>query len=149
MSKRCSICKETRPLADFHRRSAAKDGLAPQCKECTSQNNKDRYLNRRGRKGPGFNDKDYYLRKYYGITEVDFKELLASQNNCCPICGSGNPIGKGWAVDHDHSCCPGKQSCGKCVRAVLCTECNLGLGKFRDSPVYLRKAADYLEKHGR
>jgi len=33
------------------------------------------------------------------------------------------------------------------VRAVLCFTCNGGLGRFRDSPEVLRRAAAYLEGH--
>ena len=28
-------------------------------------------------------------------------------------------------VDHDHSCCEGGNSCGKCIRGVLCRGCNM------------------------
>lgn len=27
-------------------------------------------------------------------------------------------------MDHDHSCCPGAYSCGRCLRGVLCGGCN-------------------------
>lgn len=31
-------------------------------------------------------------------------------------------------IDHDHACCPGNESCGKCIRGVLCGSCNVILG---------------------
>jgi len=49
------------------------------------------------------------------------------------------------AVDHDHKCCPGKTSCGQCVRGLLCWNCNDTLATFRDNPEKLRGLAHYLE----
>jgi hypothetical protein len=53
------------------------------------------------------------------------------------------------AVDHDHSCCPGKKSCGKCIRGVVHMACNIALGLMKDDPVMLRSAARYVEEHVR
>jgi Recombination endonuclease VII. len=76
-------------------------------------------------------------------------------NPGCDICGA-NILGQtrhaGMAersdlcVDHDHSCCPGSTSCGKCVRGFLCTHCNKGIGHFSDEPARVRAAADYLDR---
>jgi hypothetical protein len=59
----------------------------------------------------------------------------------CGICSGPGPL----QVDHDHACCPGKYSCGACVRGFLCNNCNNGLGRFKDDTARLRAAADYVE----
>lgn len=42
-------------------------------------------------------------------------------------------------VDHDHNT--------GAVRSLLCKECNTGIGAMRDTPHYLRAAANYVEYH--
>src|ERR1035437_5195185 len=70
------------------------------------------------------------LKDLYGITIKEYLDLLASQGGVCAICGAEDPGTKkgGWCVDHDHSCCPGKKTCGNCIRGLLCRDCNSGLG---------------------
>lgn len=84
------------------------------------------------------------LRLRYSLTVEEYEALLDSQGGVCAICGGVNRSGHRLAVDHDHACCPGKTSCGRCVRALLCSNCNLGLGKFRDDPLLLAAAIEYL-----
>lgn len=90
------------------------------------------------------------LRKY-GLTPEQFDELLAAQGGRCKICGTDNPVRgtrvETWCVDHDHACCPGKTSCGKCVRGLLCSHCNRGLGFFGDSLTIIESAAAYLRHY--
>ena len=54
---------------------------------------------------------------------------------------------KAIVIDHDHSCCPGSTSCGKCVRGVLCGECNLMIGLGKDRQDILVSASEYLIKY--
>ena len=78
------------------------------------------------------------LRKY-GLTLLDYDEMVKTQDGRCRICGTTDSgiAGEVWAVDHDHLT--------KRVRALLCSDCNAGLGLFDDDPERLRAAADYLE----
>jgi hypothetical protein len=63
-------------------------------------------------------------------------------DQCCGLCGTaGIPL----VIDHDHACCPNGNSCGDCVRGLLCRPCNGALGMFREDPILLRRAADYVE----
>jgi Recombination endonuclease VII len=64
-------------------------------------------------------------------------ELFERQNGTCAICGREEwEKVKVLGVDHDHKT-------GR-VRGLLCTDCNMGLGKFKDDPALLRKAIKYL-----
>ena len=83
--------------------------------------------------------------KKHNINQEIYDFMLAKQSGMCAIC-EGDPGQKGFHVDHDHTCCSGKGSCGKCVRSLLCNLCNAGLGNFRDSPELLNKAIFYLKE---
>jgi hypothetical protein len=81
-----------------------------------------------------------------GLSMTAYEAMLEKQGNCCAICGTDSPGGKGrWHVDHDHACCGRKRACEKCIRGLLCAACNIGIGYMKDDPALLRKAADYLE----
>lgn len=84
----------------------------------------------------------YALKTAYGLTLEGFTLLLQSQGGKCAICGQ-SPTGKrkdAFHVDHCHKT--------GIVRGILCPACNHGIGKFKDDPKLLRKAASYLEGDG-
>lgn len=83
--------------------------------------------------------------RMYGLTSVQFDEILALQRGKCAICETDTPGGHGWMIDHDHACCRGLGSCGACVRGILCHSCNIALGNLNDSTNLLRNAIKYLE----
>lgn len=82
-----------------------------------------------------------HLKNKYGITPEDYYTLLRAQNERCAICGTTEALGRCgvFVVDHCHKT--------ERVRALLCSRCNLTIGKMGDCPTLLRKAADYLEFH--
>ena len=83
--------------------------------------------------------------KRYGLTPAAWDAMLAAQDGKCSVCATSTPGGYGtWHIDHDHACCSGVNSCGSCVRGLLCARCNLGLGYFNDSPDTLASAMAYL-----
>lgn len=97
----------------------------------------DQYRERHRQPG----SRKFYMREYlYGISEDEFTALLEAQGGTCAICGSDEWPGKDNAphVDHDHKT--------GVVRGILCSNCNHGLGKFKDDPKRLRAAAEYLER---
>lgn len=89
--------------------------------------------------------RDIRLVETYGLSAAEVDAIIAANQGLCPICERAT---KRWAVDHDHSCCPGqgKNTCGGCVRGIICDTCNRGIGSFQDSPDALRRAAEYLER---
>jgi ribosomal protein L11 methylase PrmA len=87
------------------------------------------------------------LMRTFKITASEWAAKLATQGFKCAICKTEVPKGFGtWHTDHNHACCSGIKSCGKCVRGLLCYSCNSGLARFKDSPELLRAAAIYIEE---
>lgn len=84
------------------------------------------------------------LRIRYGMTVAEYEAQLAAQEGVCMICGQPpNPSGVRAAsrlhIDHDHA--TGRN------RALICLNCNRGLGYFKDDPDLMRAAAAYIERH--
>ncbi len=88
----------------------------------------------------------HQLKQLYGLSLEDYNSILKMQKGHCAICPTTpKENGQALAVDHDHKCCPGKgKSCGKCIRGLLCSVCNLCIGLIRDNPMVAIKMFDYL-----
>lgn len=84
--------------------------------------------------------KNLHLKRKYGITLKEYKEILLSQDNRCSICNRHKDDFKiHLAVDHNHTT-------GK-VRGLLCSNCNNVLGHAHDNIDVLKKSIVYLKKH--
>ncbi|MGV9364493.1 endonuclease VII domain-containing protein [Amycolatopsis sp. NPDC003731] len=84
------------------------------------------------------------LEKVYSISAEDYQRLYQAQGGKCAWCRRATGKTKALAVDHDHACCAGPTSCGRCVRGLLCGPCNQELGRAGDSPDFFRRAIEYL-----
>jgi hypothetical protein len=87
-----------------------------------------------------------YVEKTYSITEPQYQAILREQGGVCYLCQRAKGNGKKrLSVDHDHACCPGPISCGRCVRGLLCKPCNRDvLGHLRDEVDAFRRGIEYL-----
>lgn len=82
----------------------------------------------------------------FGVDADRYQEMLREQSGVCAICeqperspdkASGKT--KDLAIDHNHKT--------GAVRALLCSNCNRGLGLFDDNLELLSKAINYLARH--
>ncbi len=82
----------------------------------------------------------------FGIPAEVYWALYEFQGGRCAIlnCRATGKTRR-LAVDHDHKCCPGRTSCGKCVRGLLCNPHNEMFGRNGDNPDVFRDMAYYLE----
>lgn len=145
----CPDCEGWLPKIEFYADRRTRSGLT---RRCRTHHSKGSYAARKRSKQFDTPSKRYdynrsRLLDSYGLTQEAYDNLFASQGNACAICQRKDSIGNGWVIDHDHSCCPVqgvRKRCGKCVRGILCTNCNTALGKFRDDPAILRRALLYI-----
>ena len=116
----CGFCNKYQPFVNFKQVSDDRSlsGYFGQCKVCC-------------------------LIKRHNLTRADYDSMLNKQNNSCAICFQSTTT---WHIDHDHKCCPGKLSCGKCVRGILYGPCNTGIGMLKEDPTIMLSAIEYLER---
>ena len=167
--KLCPKCQVEKDEADFHRNSRTGKPRS-WCRACTNADNlarakanpeKTAARSRAWREANPeraaavalaryHRDKDKsradYMRSRF---KVEWQTLWDQQGGLCACCGE--PMLRegreklSAVVDHDHKCCSGRTSCGKCVRGLVHWRCNLVLGYANDDPHLLQRAAAYLE----
>lgn len=172
-TKFCKKCNSTKSVDEFVKSSKSSDGLWVYCKDCHKKW-KPRVLpemkKTRTKKQCRMCGEMKFFSEYvagsvnnhtycstcrrargfsaslskWGLTPESYVELSKSQGDVCAICREPEKEKKRLSVDHDHKCCDGNFSCGKCIRGLLCFRCNRGLGVFGDDVSLLRKAITYL-----
>lgn len=137
-SKQCIDCGATLPLKKFVAYiNRGKQRYRPYCKACRNIRERDMY-NRRGRESQRLRVFRHKCKKY-GTDLETVMDTYEQQAGRCAICGTDikRPPCKSTHLDHCHDT-------GK-FRGLLCINCNLGLGHWKDNIATLQKAIEYLE----
>lgn len=71
------------------------------------------------------------VKRIFGITIEEYNKFFKEQNKC-QICGSIKQLG----LDHCHSTMK--------IRGVLCYNCNVAIGFFKDNVSLMKKAIKYI-----
>jgi hypothetical protein len=134
--KICRVCGEAKSTEEYYRHPKTRDGYFGSCKDC--ERDRSRNAQREKREQDSDYARNAHLKSLYGITIADYMDMLTIQDGCCAICASieARAQGGNFNVDHDHET-------GK-IRALLCDNCNRGIGVFKDNPNYLIAAAHYI-----
>jgi hypothetical protein len=75
----------------------------------------------------------WMMRQYDGFTINDFKRMIEEQHRKCFLCDKKLKL----VIDHNHKT-------GK-VRKLLCSPCNLILGKIEKFPELIKRMFEYLK----
>ena len=118
------------------------------CKDCYNNRRSVKEREARRVRDPEKKRIDHRREKLrsYGLTEEQYDRMADEQGGVCWLCAKPNQNGMPLAIDHDHACCPGRGSCGRCVRKLLCNKCNGALGMLNDDVDLLLAAVLYLEE---
>ena len=153
-----SYCKECR--SEYHKnqyprkmKQMYKDNETTQCRKCEEVKENSKFKVYKGKQSTyciecsGHIGRVHNLTKF-GLTVDDYIEMLENQNKVCYICKQ-SPVGmkKRLSVDHNHNCHPSGEACNKCIRKLLCHNCNTALGNIKDDINILEKMIDYLKEH--
>jgi hypothetical protein len=152
--RKCTSCKTVKPVADFRIRTRAVPRPRSVCKVCEARQtqqctaSKPRHLRkaatRKWEKQNPLKHKQQLTRRRIRVLglESEMTAIIARLNEqaACEICGITD-LGdryKSLCIDHNHQT--------KRFRGLLCTNCNQSIGKFKDDPSLLLKAAAYLSR---
>ncbi len=140
--KSCSSCQILKLFSEFHKdkKNVKGNGLTFYCKVCATSKSRSHYSKHANSEPHKAKRKDSRIKTIYGIDLETYQNKLLSQQCKCAICKIDLPMSGGFThLDHDHLT-------GK-LRDFLCTNCNRGLGHFKDNKDVLMAAINYLQAH--
>jgi len=142
-AKFCTKCCTMHPVEAFRSRGGSNSHLLHStCNKCLYEAHRNWVAKNPDRVQEYRNKDSWTLAKRCarrGITPEQLVDRYERQEECCAICKDGIEL-VGSAIDHNHDT-------GE-FRGVLCKQCNRALGMFKDNPVILRNAVEYLDAFG-
>lgn len=139
-TKLCQTCQTVKPIEDFGMRSKTSKYRVSRCRPCCVKKSVEYAQRPENVERVARNQKRSQVKRHYGLTWEQYLEMAAEG---CAVCGTTTNL----CVDHDHNCCPGVKTCGKCIRGVLCNKHNKILGYVQDSMEELSSLVDYLASY--
>ena len=114
----CSKCKIEQDLENFTKSRYSASGYRPVCSACRNIH-----------------------RTVIRSSAKHYEEMLAAQDGGCALCGKDEIAnGQRLSIDHNHSTHQ--------VRALLCRNCNTGIGAFKEDKELMSKAIEYINTWG-
>lgn len=140
--KKCSKCKELKPLAEFYKAQSQRlrDGYHRWCRDCARTASRAWAFSERGIAIRKQKQRNRTLRLKYGVTEEWFEAQFKKQKGLCAICKDDIRSNGDAPLTVDHCHVTGT------VRELLCRRCNFGLGAFADNPIWLHDAWQYAAR---
>lgn len=129
--KICRKCHAPKSVNRFGKSS--NKSVRRMCLKCQADKNRE-YYKTRPKRTPEY-QRELVLKSRYGITQVQYETMLVAQNSVCAIC-KNSPKYRRLDIDHCHNT--------KIIRGILCSDCNVGISKFKDNPELLEEAIKYL-----
>jgi len=133
----CKKCLAEYPKEDFHKSVNHKTGIHTSCKYCRNKSLKThkKYNPQQARK--------HMIQYEFNLSWEEYESFYYKQKECCAICSTPLKLHSGIDVEFPVAHVDHCHGTGK-VRGLLCSACNLGIGKFKDDPSLLQKASTYL-----
>lgn len=137
---RCPRCKRQLTRANFHHRKGQTESSSrqPYCKDCQRQHVRQwRKNNVDGVKRHNKNSAPHRRRQTHRLSVQAEQQLYSVYGPRCWICGATEETRR-MCIDHDHAT--------GLVRGLLCANCNLAIGNFKENPRLMRRGALYIER---